>query len=280
MAPGHQRRRDSANGHAIADAGNGAAATAAAGPPCDRAPVPENTCGCGELRAPSAFGPFPRCGGWEPPPADQEAGAPAGGWWTGSALFVTREGDGGPAGSSTPRAPVLSWSDAAAPRGPAEVAGELLDEYCGWRFWRFELRVPVTDSEQRVACEVRPGGAPSAGGGAAAGGGGSEGRCSFLVAAAGQPWRVGFYSCSGFSNDVPAADHDAKHSGFGLLVRAERASLRGCVRLCLGAWAPWVHSTALSPTPRPAPPRSAPRAVGRRGGVPRACPAACDARHR
>ncbi|GBF87964.1 hypothetical protein Rsub_00676 [Raphidocelis subcapitata] len=332
-------------------AGPGGAEATPEASPCERAPVPRNTCGCGELRAPEAFGPFLCCGGWEPPidaespeargggqgagrdggrarangpteggrgdaaPAGAEAGDAEAldGWWTGSALFVSREAgsaggsgsgrDGtatngvrGGGGSNGGRPPVLRWWDEAAPTGGAgggddgpaaagrpgqpppragadarapasdasaapagagqsgggavEVEGEALDSWCGWRFWRFELRIPVAGRERRIAYEVLPaagsggaGGAGSSGlssshqgscGGGTGGsglsshqgsggggaGGGSEARPrrgSFLIAAAGRPWRVGFYSCSGFSNDVPAEDHDAKHGGFGLL---------------------------------------------------------------
>jgi hypothetical protein len=81
-----------------------------------RAPIPVNTCGCGEeLRSAATLGPFLRCSGWVPgaaatsdddsddsqPPRQQAADdgqqPPRHGWWTGSALFVTKSGgqDGG-----------------------------------------------------------------------------------------------------------------------------------------------------------------------------------------
>jgi hypothetical protein len=248
------------------------------------APIPVNTCGCGELRAPPVAGPFLRCGGWRPPAgsatpqddpshhaadgASSRAGGGSGrgrgmptdtdgnegegqpeeapqGWWTGSALLVCKEArpatsrallapghggrrdhhsqppgvqpsklpqgrasgaaqegfgdqqegpraeEGGSSGGGAPGPPVLMWwvagGAAAARGGSRRVEGQLLDEWGGWRAWRFNLEVPVADQEQVVAYRIE---GPGSGGGDDcsnddAGGGGTAdaGRESrFLVA--------------------------------------------------------------------------------------------------
>ncbi|KIY95748.1 hypothetical protein MNEG_12214 [Monoraphidium neglectum] len=260
----------------------------------DRAPIPRNTCGCGEARAPASLGPFLRCGGWRPPPelagpgangGDSPAATPLGpasgeggdapyGWWTGSALFVSKDGwseadpDGRAATPTPPPPPRLLWRDAAARgagadrgggggrgggvgqrlRAKGEAEGRQLDEWGGWKFWRFDLEIPVAWRERRISYEIRAADAAAHRGGGRAGGGvlarlvgrgggdsgsdcgggggepdsgkgsGDAEELAFYIAGADQPWRWGFYSCAGFSNDVPLEDHDKKHGGFGLLV--------------------------------------------------------------
>ncbi|KAI8466181.1 MAG: hypothetical protein J3K34DRAFT_524717 [Monoraphidium minutum] len=225
-------------------------------PLTEHAPVQLNTCGCGELRAPSACGPFLRCSGWRPPPAPEDArddaaprpapgaaewkgGAGGGdapfGWWTGSALFVVKGASGGGggggrhgeagAGGAPPR---LRWWDggggggggggAAAPAGPAGRGGA--EEVEGERLdeWGGWVFWRFWLEVPVARRERRVCYAVDGGGGR--GEGGRE--CAFFVAGAprggraDQPWRWNFYSCAGFANDMSPEDHE-KLGGFQLL---------------------------------------------------------------
>jgi hypothetical protein len=91
---------------------------------------PVNTCGCGELSAKSAVGPFIRCTGYEPT-SDS---------WTGTVLFACHPGH-----SETP---TVTW--VAAGGSPTVVPGEHLDTWAEWNFWRFELVIPMTSQQQAV----------------------------------------------------------------------------------------------------------------------------------
>ncbi|KAI8466328.1 MAG: hypothetical protein J3K34DRAFT_485023 [Monoraphidium minutum] len=137
-----------------------------------------NTCGCGELAAVDAVGPTLRFGGYNP---DTEC-------WTGSALFVCKP--------SVSTAPVLSLTDTDS-GACTKVPGSCLDTYSEWNFWRFDLEVPMGDKQKRVDYEVE--GAPQGG--------------SFYVAGRDQAWHWGYYSCNGFTPDVPRGDVDAVWRG-------------------------------------------------------------------
>jgi hypothetical protein len=93
---------------------------------------PVNTCGCGALSAPAAIGPFIRCSGYDP-------GSKS---WTGSVLFIAKP--------SVSAKPVLSWTVKGSSKPVAVVAGQCLDVFCEWNFWRFVLVIPVEAQEQVV----------------------------------------------------------------------------------------------------------------------------------
>lgn len=79
-----------------------------------------------------------------------------------------------------------------------QVAAKCLDSYGEWNFWRFDLTLPVSESEARVDYEVS--GLPAT-------------RSSFFIAGRDQPAHWGYYSCNGFTPDCPAAEVANKWRG-------------------------------------------------------------------
>jgi len=136
---------------------------------------------------------------------------------------------GGPA-AAAPGAP----PPAGAPVDGATVYPICLDTFCEWNFWRFDLAIPVDSAERRVEYRVEgePTGASAEADEAAVRAGlaffGADGReaanpaaaaalpsptRAFFVAGRDQPWHWGYYSCNGFTPDVPQQDHAGKWRG-------------------------------------------------------------------
>lgn len=67
-------------------------------------------------------------------------------------------------------------------------AEELIDVAFDYSFWRFTVHVPLTSGEQKVEYTIKD--MPT---------------YAFKVPGMTQPWRWGFFSCNGFSSDVPEA---------------------------------------------------------------------------
>jgi hypothetical protein len=105
-----------------------------------------------------------------------------------------------------------------------------LDTFCDWNFWRFDLAIPVVAAERRVEyrLEGEPKGANASADAAALKAGlipeDGEGDATsadppasptraFYVAGRDQPWHWGYYSCNGFTPDVPEEDHAGKWRG-------------------------------------------------------------------
>jgi hypothetical protein len=105
--------------------------------------------------------------------------------WRGSVLFLTRPGEGAPAGSAPP-ALEIEDADAGGQLAAAQSPPALLDSVLGWDFWRFDLSFKLGRSARPVTYRVRhTGGAGEA--------------FTFWLAGAGQPFHWGYTSCNGFS---------------------------------------------------------------------------------
>ncbi|KIY97421.1 hypothetical protein MNEG_10542 [Monoraphidium neglectum] len=135
-----------------------------------------NTCGCGDLAARDSIGPLLRFAGYDP---DEDC-------WMGSVLYVCKP--------SVTLKPVLTWTDTDAGTSHT-VPANCLDSFCEWNFWRFDLGVPVGDGEKRIEYSVQ-------------GEGGA-----FYVAGREQSYHWGYYSCNGFTPDVPREEGEKKWCG-------------------------------------------------------------------
>jgi hypothetical protein len=140
----------------------------------------------------------------------------------------------GPGGKPAAAATCAPAPPAGAPEDSATVFPVCLDTFCEWNFWRFDLAIPVDSAERRVEYRIEgePAGASAEADAAALRAGlaffGSDG-CeaadpaaaaalpsptrAFYVAGRDQPWHWGYYSCNGFTPDVPEPDHAGKWRG-------------------------------------------------------------------
>ena len=91
-----------------------------------------------------------------------------------------------------PQPPTLQLVDASS-TGEQQVASVLLDSVCGWAFWRFDLRLPLTAWQRAVSYRVR------------SAGGSCTRESAFWLPALQQPMHWGFQRCGDVSEDAAAA---------------------------------------------------------------------------
>lgn len=101
--------------------------------------------------------------------------------WYGSVLFLTKDDD---------REPTMTVTDQG--KTVPVTTRTLLDEELGWKFWRFDFDVELTDTERCVEYEV-------------VSSSGSK-KATFWVQAEGKPFHFGYTSCNGISGSI-AEDH-------------------------------------------------------------------------
>ena len=101
--------------------------------------------------------------------------------WSGSVMYMTKL-DG-----VTPILTVKDGSSSKSDKGP-----RLLDTELGWNFWRFDIKVQLSDVEREIEYEVKAGDVVST--------------ASFWVQAEGKPFHFGYTSCNGISGSI-AEDH-------------------------------------------------------------------------
>ncbi|GLI69877.1 hypothetical protein VaNZ11_014594 [Volvox africanus] len=169
--------------------------------------IPENTCCCTKLQAPHTVGPFLKFWGLErapsaPGPANgavaaeivPEARAPR--VWLGSLLVVTQAQVGDVAVELKEGSP------------GSVLEAEQLDSFDGWVALRFRLRIPLAEQDTKVHYAVTVSGQPlrlhQGDGGFCFHVAGTNSQCN-------AHW--GFYSCSGFTPDVPPEHREDKWRG-------------------------------------------------------------------
>ncbi|KAK9838336.1 hypothetical protein WJX81_005496 [Elliptochloris bilobata] len=136
---------------------------------------------------------------------------PAHGSWRASVLLVAPPSENRAVMSAQPTMTVLDEGKT------TNVEAERLDEYSGWVFWRFDLRLYLGGKERSVQYAFHAEGVDA------------ERRWSFAVPGRGQRWHWGFFTCNGLDIDADVEKFGEPHLWRDVLARHEEAPLHAMV---------------------------------------------------